>query len=238
MIDNRSHDMRAFDARIEQAAFAVARGTDGITDLALALADLMVLDPSANARMAGSTYDALRAKAEAYANAAGKPLKVQKASSHKVQVSKLTVFGELGELARKNHAALDVLRKGSTDPLVKGNYTATTDIARALRKRLNREPLASAEALTATMQDALPEAKAPATVADKVQGLHKRLVTLSTDPEEGEADLTPYADRDPRIASAVAAALLHLKAIGDMVVAIDKAIEAERDAAPAEADAE
>ena len=226
---NKSHDMLAFEARISQTALAVARGKDAFADLALSFTNLMVLDPSAEAGMAKAVYSDLRGQAERKAADAGKPLKPQTDKSFASQVSKLTVFGELGELARKNHAAADVL--GEALPLCEGKYTPFVDVARALRKYLRVVPAASKADLRVVVQGALPEPAAPETDADKVRAVHKRLAKLGVDPEEGDvAMLTPYAERDPRIATAITAALTHLSQIADMVAAIEAQIEADRKA--------
>lgn len=188
-LSNMSPLFRAFTTRCEGAASAIALGKDVMTPLALDYAKLcfedQTLAPKELQNITTDVYaDHVRAPAERYAAAAGRPLKEQSEKSRRSQVSKLAAYAKLGFRARENAAVLPVLDYAATT--VGSGYTALNTIAVALVDALVKNRQASEDDLLGVVQDNLPAEKAATTpegwAAKQVRAVEKAKDGTKTEP--------------------------------------------------------
>ena len=174
---------------VEQVAYALARGKDGMADSALMLYRYTRDDDTADADgfTARDFYKAVRARAEVIALQAGKPLKEQKDKSRDIQISKLNNFPTLGECARDNDAVDPAMSYAVRH--VAGGYTKLVACAVAMKTELAKDAMADEATLCAAIDAALVEK--PKLASEEVAKVLKAFVKLAygTDKEPAEFPL-------------------------------------------------
>jgi hypothetical protein len=171
---------------VEQVAYALARGKDGMADSAQMLYRYTRDDDTANADgfVARDFYKAVRARAEVIAAQAGKPLKEQKDKSRDVQIAKLASFPTLGEIARDN-AAVDIAMDYAIGQ-VAGGYTKLVACAVAMKTVLAVDIHATETAMIEAIDAALtPKVKLASEEVSKIGAAWEKLVH-GTDNEPSE----------------------------------------------------
>jgi hypothetical protein len=169
-LSNNSPSRDMVFATVDQVAYAIARGKDGMGDSALMLYRYTRDDETADSDgfTARDFYKAVRARAEVIAIAAGKPLKEQKDKSRDVQIAKLASFPTLGEIARDNldvDAAMDYAVR-----LCAGGYTKLVSCAVAMKTGLAKDIHAD----EATLKDAID-----ATLVEKAKLASKEVAKIA-----------------------------------------------------------
>lgn len=176
MLENMNADVSRFYDTLETAAYSLAVGKDSLSDVALSLFHLVDRDDSIGPDNAKEIYLRIRNRAEVIANERGNPLKPQTAKSEASQVSKLTNFAKLGEVARGNAIIVDAVEYAAKrsarkyTPLVKAMVAIKTTLAKTPKATLVALQEAVDAALAAKPAETLSEALGKLTNAlDKVR---------------------------------------------------------------------
>ena len=221
-LSNSPSRAMVFDT-VEQVAYALARGKDGMADSALMLYRMIRDDETADTDgLARDFYRAVRSRAEVIAIDAGKPLKDQTVKSFDAQVSKLACFPTLGEVARDNphvNPAMDYAVS-----LVSGGYTKLVKCAVAVKSELAKDIHAHFDTLKTAIDVALVEkVKLASEEVTKIANAWDKLVK-GTDEEPSE-----FRDTFDRLRQAYPAD--YARSIADNLAAIALILErAEQDA--------
>ena len=171
-MSNVSKEMKMLSQAGALAAYAMARGKDGMADVAFKLAGAASRDVAIDEGYCAGLYAEIRQTAETIALNNGEPLAPQTDESRASQVSKLTPWAKIGVYARANDAVLKGLDRARERG--RGKVTAFNKCGTALLKTLAKKRDAD-EATLLKAVDAVDLTKKQATASDAVNGVIRTL---------------------------------------------------------------
>lgn len=193
MLENMTADVSRFYDTLETAAYSLAVGKDSLSDVALSLFSLVARDETVGPDNAREIYLRIRNRAEVIANERGNPLKAQTPKSEASQVSKLTNFAKLGEVARGNAIVVDAVEYAAKRSARK--YTPLVKAMVAIKTTLAKTPKATLVALQEAI-DATLAAKPAETLSE---ALGKLAATLDRARDGNGEDPSPHAEMIARV---------------------------------------